>query len=188
MNPPSSGQAEAPMPHATLELCPGCLAPLAPSDGPTHRYLGASAACWALFSALQSGGEPPLAPALANALLVDAYAAQHPGTPSPQAIQSVAVHLITLHGVFARGVGIERALWVRREALHERRGARQGRFTWLEPPDFTGSLTIATLVQAPTPAARTALVTAYVEGVYRLWFAAHGATLDGWYATFVSRA
>lgn len=176
------------MAPASREPCPDCRALLAPLDGPTHRYIGASPACWALFTALQSGGEPPLAPAPMNGLLVDAYAAQHPGTPSPQSIQSVAVHVLTLHGVFAHGVGVERALWLRIEALQERSGSRRGRYDWLEPPDFTGSLTIAAIVAEPTPEARSSAVARYVEGVYRIWATAHGATIAAWYALFVAGA
>lgn len=168
-----------------LEPCPGCRALLPPLDGPTHRYIGASPACWALYTAL-GVGEPPIASAPANGLLVDAYAAQHPGTPSPQAIQSVAVHLLTLHGVFAHGVGVERALWLRLESLQERSGSRRGRYTWLEPPDFTGTPTVADIVREPTPEARAAAVALYVEAVYRVWDAAHGPTIAAWYATFVA--
>jgi hypothetical protein len=57
-------------------------------------------------------GPRALAPAPTNALLGDAYAAQHPGTPSPQAIQSVAVHLLALYAVLEKGVASEMALWV----------------------------------------------------------------------------
>ena len=32
-----------------MELCPGCGSALPPSDSPTHRYIGASSACWAVF-------------------------------------------------------------------------------------------------------------------------------------------
>jgi hypothetical protein len=167
-----------------LEPCPGCRALLPPLDGPTHRYIGASPACWALYTAL-GVGEPPLAPAPMNGLLVDAYAAQHPGVPSPQSIQSVAVHLLTLHGVFAQGLGVERALWLRLETLQERTGSRRGRYSWLEPSDFTGSPTVAEIVREPTPEARSAAVARYVEGVYRAWASAHGATIAAWYATFV---
>ncbi|NJN15171.1 MAG: hypothetical protein HC822_02140 [Oscillochloris sp.] len=170
--------------HA-LEPCPGCGALLAPFDGPTHRYIGASPACWAIYAALQSGGEPPLALTPANGLLVDAYAAQHPGLPSPQAIQSVAVHLLTLHGVFAHAIPIERALWLRLEALQERKGSRRNRYRWLEPPDFSGTLNLAMIVDEPTPEARSALVAHYVEDVYRTWADLHGATLHAWYAAFV---
>ncbi len=166
--------------------CPGCKALLAPLDGPTHRYIGASPACWAIYTALQSAGEPPLTPAPANGLLVDAYAAQHPGVPSAQAIQSVAVHLLTLHGIFAHGINVERALWLRLEALQERQGARQGRYTWLEPPDFSGPLTVAAIVTEPTPEARSAAVERYVEAVYRIWAAVHGTQLAKWYARFMA--
>lgn len=173
------------MQREPLEPCPGCRAPLPPLDGPTHRYIGASPACWAIFAALQNAGEPALAPAPMNALLSDAYAAQHPGTPSPQSIQSVAVHLLTLHGVLADGVGVDRALWLRLEAVQERTGPRKGRYSWLEPPDFTGAPTVAAIVREPTPEARAAAVARYVEGVYRAWAAAHGATLAAWYKEFV---
>lgn len=121
-----------------------------------------------------------------NGLLVDAYAAQHPGTPSPQAIQSVAVHLLTLHGVFAHGTGVDRALWLRLEALQERSGPRRGRYSWLEPPDLSGLPTVADIVREPTPEARSAVLARYVEAVYRVWEAAHGATIAAWYAEFVA--
>lgn len=166
--------------------CPGCQALLPPMDGPTHRYIGASPACWALYSALQSGGEPPLHPAPATALLVDAYAAQHPGTPSPQAIQSVAVHILTLHGILAHGIGVDQALRLRRLALQERAGSRHGRYTWLAPPDFSGTPTIAAIVAEPTPTARTAMVERYVEQIHHRWFNRHGTTIADWYARFIA--
>ncbi|MCA9961009.1 MAG: hypothetical protein KC443_18340, partial [Anaerolineales bacterium] len=83
------------------EPCPDCHALLPPSGGAGHRYIGASPACWDIFAALANAGEPPLAPHPWNGLLLDAYTTQHPGVPSPQAIQSVAVHLLALHGVLA---------------------------------------------------------------------------------------
>jgi hypothetical protein len=36
-------------------------------------------------------------------LTVDTYAVQHPGRPTPQTIQSVTVHLISLSCVLERG-------------------------------------------------------------------------------------
>src|SRR5690606_37658695 len=116
-------------------------------DGPTHRYIGASPACWAIFSALLNAGEPPLAPGPMNGLIGDAYAAQHPGTPSPQAIQSVAVHLLVLYGVLERGVAPDQALWIRQRALRDQTQSRRARFTWMTPPSFAGSLTVADIVR-----------------------------------------
>ena len=100
----------------SFESCPNCRALLEPFDGPTHRYLGASAACWALYSALNVG-EPPVTSTPYNALMVDAYAAQHYGEPSPQAIQSVAVHLLALYGVLEQGQSVEQAIWLRTRPL-----------------------------------------------------------------------
>lgn len=168
-----------------LEPCPDCRALLPASDGPTHRYIGASAACWALYTALHNGGEPPLLPGATNALLVDAYAAQHPGAPSAQAIQSVAVHLLALYGVLERGVAPQNALWIRQQALSERRQPKLHRFAWLAPPDFAGTVTIADIVQQPTPAARSAHVRRYIDSVWGVWSAAHHDTVAGWYDRFV---
>ncbi|MBX2997141.1 MAG: hypothetical protein KF893_01430 [Caldilineaceae bacterium] len=168
-----------------LEPCPGCGAHLPPSDGPTHRYIGASATCWAIFSNLLNAGEPPLIPSPWNNLLVDAYAAQHPGTPSAQAIQSVAIHLITLYGVFERGVSAGDTLWIRQRALRHK-AAQHNQFHWLTPPLLEGSLTVAEIVQLPTPAARTAQVRAYVEQVWAIWSHDYRATVEDWYNRLVA--
>lgn len=167
--------------------CPGCQAVLPDTDGPTHRYIGASPACWAIYTALLSGGEPPLAPAPSNTLMVDAYAAQHPGTPSPQSIQSVAVHLITMYGVLEKGVPYDRALWLRQEALNERHSPKKDRFTWLTPPDFTDSITVADLARASTPAARNAQAKDYIENVWQLWAKLHKGTIILWYDQHIRR-
>lgn len=88
-----------------------------PHDGPTHAYIGAHPGCWALYSAVIATGAPGdlLRSSRVDArpvttlpsrdlarLLVDGYAAQHHGVPSPQAIQSVAVDLLALYGIMAR--------------------------------------------------------------------------------------
>jgi hypothetical protein len=63
-----------------------------------------------------------------------------------------------LHGVFAHAISVDQALWLRRATLQERSGSRLNRYTWLEPPAFSGSLSVASIVAEPTPAARTAAV------------------------------
>ena len=123
------------MRHSELSPCPGCGALFPPHDGPLHRYIGASAACWAMFSWSQAGGgsdptgliarsripdNPVPVPAhgdavSTDALWGDAYGVQHHGGDSPQAVQSVAVHLLDLHAIISGqttrpGWAIERAL------------------------------------------------------------------------------
>ncbi|MBE2199241.1 MAG: hypothetical protein IAE79_11575 [Anaerolinea sp.] len=174
------------MTAAQIEPCPGCGALFPPQTGAMHQYIGASTACWGLYSALLNGGEPPLAPGQFNALLVDAYAAQHPGQPSPQAIQSVAVHLLTLYGVLVRGLPPQRALWVRQQAVSTKHGGKDGRYSWLTPPDLTQTIAIAAIVAQPTPAARTALVEQYVRVVWQVW-AGYEGVVGAWYGRYVAR-
>ncbi len=176
------------MKKTDLEHCPDCKVtlPRLPADAPTHRYLGASASCWALFSNMHSGGEPPIAPHRLTPLLIDAYAAQHHGTPSPQAINSVAVHLLALHAVFTQGQDVAQALWVRRRALENKATGKHKRFHWLTPPEFAGCVTILDIANAPTPAARANVAATYIQQVYEKWAAPHAPTLAQWYRQYVA--
>ncbi|MEZ4679157.1 MAG: DUF5946 family protein [Caldilineaceae bacterium] len=164
-----------------MEPCPNCKALFPPIDGPTHRYIGASAACWAMYSALNAG-EPPVASTSYSALMVDAYAAQHYGVPSPQAIQSVAVHLITLYGVLEQGHAFDNVIWLRTRPLRPGKTTKHSRYSWLTPPDFTGSLTVADIVRAPTAVARATVLQQYVEAIWSIWASLHRETISAWYA------
>jgi hypothetical protein len=155
-------------------------------DGPTHRYIEASPACWAIYTNLTGAGEPPLASSRLSGLVVDAYAAQHPGTPSDQSIQSVAVHLLVLYGVLVRGQPPDRALWLRRRPLRDGKIPKHSRFRWLASPSFEGSLTVADIAQAPTPEARAEVAGQYVEQVWSLWAKEHLKTVVGWYEKYVA--
>lgn len=171
--------------YVEIERCPDCGAALPKIAGPTHRYVGGTAACWALFTSLVNAGEPPLAPAPLNHLITDAYMAQHHGVPSPQASQSVAVHLLTLYGVLECGVAPERALWIRQRAVRPPAKTRHQQFPWLEPPDLVGSATLAAIVGLPTPETRTALAERYVRDIWARWSSRHHATVAQWYDTYV---
>jgi len=82
--------------------------------------MDSSAGCWAAFASLNDP-ERPLGNSEFNALLVDVYAAQHPGTPSNQTVNSVAVHLMVLYGVLERSYSPSQALWLRmRPGRHSR--------------------------------------------------------------------
>ena len=73
--------------------CIGCGALVPQQDGPTHRYMESSPGCWAIYCEVLAQEYSDIAFATAHRLTVDAYAVQHPGTPSPQSIQSIGVHL-----------------------------------------------------------------------------------------------
>jgi hypothetical protein len=133
--------------------CFGCGALLPDTDGPTHTYLGASAACWAVYGEVlaREYGEcryPPI-----HRLTVDTYSVQHPGTLSRRSIQSVAVHLVSLYLVLECGFSLEKATDGIRRALKQR-----GQFVWLEPPSPLGNLTILDVRNATDFAQHEALV------------------------------
>ena len=173
--------------------CVGCGAILPASDGPVHRYMDSSAACWATFNALNDP-ERPLEIAPFNALTVDAYAVQHPGVPSSQqAINSVAVHLMTLHGILERDFKMDQAMWLRQRPgrpnlrLGRRPGSsdRHSRFHWLTPPSFANCLTVADVAAGETPQERSRLVKAWVRDVWHVWSEPHGAQVATWFEKFV---
>ena len=64
-------------------------------------------------------------------------------------------------------------------------GRKHGRFQWLTPPAFAGSLTVANIAQAPAPPARAELAGRYVEEVWSNWSENYTATIATWYDKFV---
>jgi hypothetical protein len=195
-------QASAPRPHRKVTRkmslllipCPGCGALFPPYEGPTHRYIGASAACWSLELSLASGS-PPEAELLAHSrgpdvslssslkdaqpldpVWGDAYAVQHHGGNSPQAIQSVAVHLLTLHGAITRRAD---GMWVKRRALRTR-----GVFHKLEPPPLGCALTIRHLF-ASEKSDQVVTRSEYAYSVYEAWIKLHRKTVESWYERHV---
>ena len=179
-----------------LTPCPGCGALFPPFEGPTHRYIGASAGCWALFTWSVTSGEPDDTGLVAqsripeklvrvsarsdtplDSLLGDAYGVQHHGEDSPQAIQSVAVHLLNLHGII--GGKTTHPGWPIGRALRTR-----SVFHKLKPPALGSALTIRHLFAGGgvvTPVTRTQ----YVASVYEAWMALHRSTVEQWYERYV---
>src|SRR5262245_49395378 len=185
------------MPDVELTPCPGCGVLFPPYDGPTHRYVGASAACWALFNWMMASGDPDetdwlsvsripeaAAPipasghaAAFDSLVGDAYGVQHHGEDSPQAIQSVAGHLLNIHGMVS-GQTTKHG-WALGRALRQR-----GVFHKLEPPPLGGALTIRHLF--PGGGVRTPVTrTQFVLSVYEAWMSLHRVTVERWYERFV---
>ena len=74
-----------------MTICIGCGASV-PETRPHASLCRASPGCWAILNEVQVRGYEDVRRAIGQ-LGVDAYMAQHPGTPSPQSIQSVMVHL-----------------------------------------------------------------------------------------------
>ena len=145
--------------------CIGCGALVPDIDGPTHRYIGASPGCWAIYTELGAGGLPatPL-----SALAVDAYAIQHPGVPGPQSTPSVWVHLITLHLVLEADWPTSRAIRLRAAGADAFDG-----WPWLEPPPSMGGVTVVDVAEHAK--ADASVVDRWVRGAWDAWRDHHAA-------------
>jgi hypothetical protein len=99
---------------------------------------------------------------------------QHPGTPSPQSIQSVGGHLITLHLVLEKGVTAQQATKALQRAV-----ALSKQFVWLAPPAVPGAMTVQDVAKAQSLAEHIAAVERWARAVWSAW-AVHHATVRRW--------
>ena len=157
------------------ERCVGCGAEVEQIDGPVHRYMTSAPGCWERYGELL--GILSIQPTLqaARQMCADAYAAQHPGTPNPQAIQSVAVHLLNFHDYLVQG----RPVGVPRFAVHK------GVFQWLQPPSFAATCTVFDMPTSSSGEAITLAARAWAESVWAAW-STHHAQIASWYAKYAS--
>ncbi|MEM8981501.1 MAG: DUF5946 family protein [Pseudomonadota bacterium] len=162
------------------EICPGCRIELPPVDGPVHKYMESSPSCWAAFGKVLAREYSDATYMTAHRLTVDTYAVQHPGQPSPQSIQSVAVHLISLYSVLELGVAHSEATRLLQ------RCADQMRFTWLEPPASLGAVTVADVLLAQNAEEYRAVVDRWAGEALAAW-SAHHEQIAGWASDAQSR-
>jgi hypothetical protein len=105
-------------------------------------------------------------------LCVDAWAVQHPGEPSPQTIQSIAGHLLSLYSALVLDTPEQSCRDVIRRVT-----SRKGAYRWLTPPPFKGARTIVDI--SPTHVADDAH-----HWATDAWFAwrSHHGQVRTWYA------
>lgn|SRR5512132_350817 len=154
--------------------CPGCGVVLPESDGPIHPYIGANAACWALYGELLAAEYGELGYAECHRITVDAYAAQHPGRRERRSIQSVGIHLSGLYLVLERGVDGPAAT-----ALKNRVLATKPRFKWLNPPRPAGGLTVRDVLEMRKQMPHCDAIEAWGRSVWEAW-ELHHATVRDW--------
>jgi hypothetical protein len=164
--------------NCELGACAGCGALVPEVEGPTHHYIGASPGCWAAYLEVLEREYADFRYGRAHQLTVDAYCVQHPGSPSPQAIQSVAVHLIGLHLQLERGFPTQDLAGARqRAATCAKRGEID--FMWLEPPAAPGKITVLYLRDAGSPAEHVQRAREWAESAWEAWSVHHG-TVRWW--------
>jgi hypothetical protein len=152
----------------------GCGGSFPAIEGPTHRYMESSPGCWAAYCEVLAREYSNPVYGRLHRLTVDAYAVQHPGQPNPQAIQSVAIHLVSLCLVLERGRPAEEA----RQALSIAAG-RKGRYFRLSRPVVMGPITVADVRAAQSPEAHLACVRRWAESAWQAW-TPHQGTVRMW--------
>ncbi len=158
---------------STDERCPGCRLVLPSVTAAPHRYMTASAACWAGYGELLAAQYAEPSRMDFHQLVVDSYAVQHPGGALPQQVQSVGIHLMTL-ALFIED-GTDPALGT---SLHREMVARPV-FDYLPPPASLGEMTYADVpLGGPVEEARSAAY-AWAGSVWSAW-GEHHSTVDSW--------
>lgn len=160
------------VPEGSLDSCPGCGVLLPTIHGPVHPYFNPSPACWALYGELlaQQYTDPDRMRYIQ--LFLDSYAMQHPGGTDRRAVQSVALHGMTLCLFLEEGV--DPVMGTRLHKLMVRRPV----FHWLESPkpdsDWLNVLDMKALGEI-----RRADVYVWARGVWAAWHPHHD-TIRGW--------
>jgi hypothetical protein len=123
------------MSGSSTRPCPGCADSFDAVDGPVHPYMVSSPGCWAAFGERLAADYSSPARMAHHQVVVDAYAAQHPGDATlPQQVQSVGLHLMTLCLVLEHGANpgdgpaLHRGM-VRRPAFFRLERSGPGRLT-----------------------------------------------------------
>ncbi|MEO8328728.1 MAG: DUF5946 family protein [Candidatus Nanopelagicales bacterium] len=150
--------------------CPGCGEQFPAVVAPTHPYLDASPACWQQFGLLLAAQYSNAERMGFHQVVVDTYAAQHPGTlKDRRQVQSTGIHLITLCLFLDHGVDP-----VHGSKLHARMVNRPT-FQGLKVPEQRGLLTVTSVpTSGPAVDARNAAY-AWAEDVWRAWSEHHDA-------------
>lgn len=172
-----TGESAMTSSHSRTILCPGCGARVPDIEGATHPYIGASAGCWNRYGEVLAREYGEFGYPECHRLTVDTYAVQHPGRPSRKSIQSVGVHLLSLHALLEEGLGAAAATARLRQAL---RSAHP--FTWLAPPPFAGTMTVLDVARASSLDEHQRLVRQWAESVWIAW-SIHHATVRAWAAS-----
>lgn len=160
-----------------LEICPGCKLALPAHPGTAHPDFGASPSCWALYGEVLAREYASPTLMQVHRLTVDAYAVQHPGTLERRAIQSVWVHLASLHLMLERGLSPDFARRVIGKLTEEARA-----LAWLDLPADLGAVTVADVAGADASAHAQA-VHHWADAVWQAWRPHHRAV-----ATIADRA
>lgn len=159
------------MKNDALIACLGCGGLFPDVSGPVHRYMESSPGCWAAHGRALARAYSTTSLADVHRLSVDAYAAQHPGQPSPQSMKSVGVHLVRLYLTVERGFDVREA-----NRIMVAISKVKDRFGWLEPPASLGPITVAHVAAVEGVEGHRAAVRSWAQSAWEAW-AGHHVTI-----------
>lgn len=103
---------------------------------------------------------------------VDAYASQHVGNrEDPRALNSVNIHLASLHAYFEKGWADDDLPDLRSRFSQYYKG--KGLLEWLDPPLSMGDLTIFELWENVNPDLHEQTARQWAESVWKAWTPMH---------------
>jgi hypothetical protein len=148
--------------------CYICNALVPDIDGPVsdHTYIPQSPGCWKLYTDVlaREYGEwqyPPI-----HRLTVDCYAAQHPTkTIDPKSAQSVQVHLLGIYLALEKKIEPQQITKIIGEVVTK----NKNNFSWFEPPQDLGNITISNIWQAKTLSEHEVLVYKWADSIWHAW-------------------
>lgn len=156
----------------TRKLCPGCGCTLDQIDGPTHAYMYSTPACWKIFNNLLAAEYESAALMEVHHLSVDAYAVQHPGNGSRQAIQSVGLHLARLAMQYENPHPLEKT----KKAMQHFANRKETLIELDPPKSFT--MTIADVAPFTGKTLHADKVKLWARSTWNDWQAHHAYILD----------
>lgn len=162
------------VPEMNQVKCIGCGGLFPDKEGPVHRYMESCPGCWEVYGTIlaREYSDPDYYPV--HRMSVDCYAIQHPGTPSPQSIQSVGTHLIRLSLFLEGGLNQNQANNAMLKAIKQKEN-----FVWLEPPESRGEITVIDVVDANSAKEHIKLVKQWAESAWEAW-SIHHSTVKSW--------
>jgi hypothetical protein len=156
------------MTEPALIHCPECGALVSDVEGPT--YGTGAPGCWAVFGEITGREFSDPAYRAHRRSPIDAYAVQHPGSPSPRASKSAWVHLVGLCLVVERRFPVDAAV---RAIAGLASGAPA--FPWLEPPVDRGSVTVIDVAAEVDVAAHVRAMQRWADSAWGAWAQHHPA-------------
>ncbi|NOU20039.1 MAG: hypothetical protein HOO91_20975 [Bacteroidales bacterium] len=144
--------------------CFSCQAETPDIEGPVHRYMVSSPGCWKLFGEILELEYSNPEYMVNHRITVDAFAVQHYGKPSPQAIHSVNLHLASMYLIYGRGFDVKLA-----DKGLTTLAKYKSELFWLDPPENVGEITVADILKVQTADEHCKLVFDWGNSVWKAW-------------------